>query len=75
MTELKVVLPGDNVSLPSPVIGPGLCEVDGDSTSAAACMAGLLRGAGLEPGSTKKVWVDYNAKRVSRYKCKRRALC
>lgn len=64
MSSLKIVLPGDSVSLSSTVVGPGLYTKD-EWSSATVCAAGLLRGAGLEPGSNKRVWVDYNAKRVS----------
>ena len=65
MAELKIVLPGDQVSLHSPGIGPGLHVTEEDPSFATVCAPGLLRGAGLEPGSKNKVWVDYNSKRVS----------
>jgi len=65
MAELKIVLPGDQVALCTPGVGPGLHVTEDDPSYATVCAPGLLRGAELEPGSKKKVWIDYNSKRVS----------
>ncbi len=61
MADLRIVLPGDCIPLSSPAIGPGLHVTEGDPSSATVCAAGLLRG---QIESSKKLWVDYNAKRV-----------
>lgn len=62
MCDLKVVLPGDKVSLPSPKVGPGLFVSEEECSSALASIAGVLRETGEE--GNRKTWVDYSAKRV-----------
>ena len=61
-----MVLPGDEVSLPSAKVGPGLSVRAEDCKSAVVSIAGLLKGVGPEEEQQKKkkTWVDYNAKRV-----------
>ncbi len=64
MSDFNVVLPGDKVPLPSPHVGPGLCVLEEDCSSAVVSIAGILKGAGPEEESGRKTttWI---AKRVS----------
>ena len=61
----RVVLPGEAVgSLHSSVAaGPGVLGLREEGIK--VVVAGLLRESGRD--DKKKIWVDYNAKRVSRY--------
>ena len=64
--EADIVLPGDVVTLSSPRVGPGLCVLDKDCSTAVVSIPGLLKRVGPEEERKKKrTWVDYSAKRVS----------
>ena len=54
MTSLEVVMPGDEVPLPSGKVGPGLSMMGEDCKSGAVSIAGLLKGAGPEEEGKKK---------------------
>ena len=66
MARLRVVLPGEEASLSSLNVGPGLLALgEGECSLATVTIAGLLRRAPAKVESRSKMWVDYSAKRVS----------
>ena len=70
---MKIVLPGNTISLSTPKVGPGLYVPERGCNDAVVSVAGLLRGVGPEEEEEEEVrkkkkntttWVDYSAKRV-----------
>ena len=58
-SNIKVVLPGDRITVgPEAILGPGI-YLDKGSSPPITCKAGMLRG-----NPDDRVWVDFDAKRV-----------